>query len=159
LLIINDIKDLRRDANRARSCHLMPSDAIWSPLRRHCANWPIPAEPNLSATSSLGLLVDSGTASTAQIGQYLRKTPLPEGATRWAGSGRPGAAHCGQSSHTLLRRTHCWLTATRSSSQLMGDLRQVGDELAENRGVRHPFTNCVSIPLRCWSRSPAPLAR
>ena len=71
-------------------------------------------------------------ARTAQngntCGKRLSLEAPPVGLAR---PGRPGAAHCGQSSHTLLRRTHCWLTATRSSSQLMGDLRQVGHELAE----------------------------
>ena len=53
---------------------------------------PIRLQAKFIRYSRLRVLVDGGTVGTAQIGKYLRKTPLSQGATGWAGS--PGTSRC-----------------------------------------------------------------
>jgi hypothetical protein len=79
-------------------------------------------EPNLFTTSSLAPAVDSETASTAQIGQYLGKTPLSICATGLAGSaGTPRRRPRGQVSQSLSRGPHVWLTVAKLRGRQLWD--------------------------------------
>jgi hypothetical protein len=49
--------------------HLLPPATIWAALRRKASNSRQSAEPNLSAASSLGFLVDSGGIFPTHVGR------------------------------------------------------------------------------------------
>ena len=101
-------------------------------------------EPDLFAASSLGLRVDGGTACTAQIGQYLLRTPLSEGGTRCAGSHRTSPRRrAGSAFSTLSRGPQVWLTAARPKMAIFTKAPRPG------------------VPRHCWAASkearPVPL--
>src|ERR1019366_5465586 len=77
------------------------------------------AEPNLSTTSFLRLLVNDRQASTPQNGQYLRNEDTLGGRLGLGYSPQflPDAGS-GQLSQTLLRGSSFWLTAIKQSASL-----------------------------------------
>ena len=74
-LIINMIYAIRPGLSPVRDHHLPPSATIW-PLWRDRSNSPKCAEPNLSATSFLRLLVDRRLTPTPYKGQYVTESAL-----------------------------------------------------------------------------------